>query len=182
MIMANFKAALTASPEEASAAYGGVTSRTESTLTRLGINPMYEAPTCEGAPYSGALPEDLDSLTYTQLSDLMRANTDWNRYLNSHRTAISNEILIAKEQLKSVKAAIIVQRGKESLECDHRYIDHNVALAELECLRAILDMALQGAKDSYKLLSRVVTVRGQDQDRVQRSENFERGYALRRRP
>jgi hypothetical protein len=174
--MTNFRKALTASPEEASEAYGGVTERIADTLGRLGIPTGAPSPTCEGVPYSGSLPEDLDSLSYAALSNLMRANVEWNRYLHEHRTAISNEVIIAKEQLKAVRAAIIQQRGKDSLECDLRYINHNVARAELECLCAVLDTALQGAKDTYKLLSRVVTVRGQDQERVTRNENFSRGY------
>jgi hypothetical protein len=106
---------------------------------------------------------------------------EWARYLNGHRTAISNELVISKEQLKAVKAAIIRQCGKDGFECDIRYVNINVGITELDCLCAALDTALQGAKDSYKLLSRSVTIRGQDQERVQRNENLDRGHHMRGR-
>ena len=175
--MANFSNALTASPEEARDAYANIASNVANTLNALGVNITTNQPTLYGAEYQGSLPKNLDSLSYDQLAELMRANVEWNRYLQGHRTVVNNELSVTKQQLASVKSAIIKQRGKESLECDVRYLTLNVELCELDSLCAALDTAIQGAKDAYKLLSRLVSIRGQDQERAQRTDNFERGWA-----
>lgn len=175
--MPNFENALTATPEDAKKAYNGITDRVANTLSDLGIRTLTEQPHLMGDTYYGALPENMDELSYNQLSELMRANVEWNRYLNGHRTAVNSELNVAKQQQAAVKSAIIKQRGKECLECDTRYITLNVQICELEALCDALDMAIQGAKDAYKLLSRSVTIRGQDQERVARTDNFERGWA-----
>lgn len=175
--MPNFDNALTATPEAAKEAYTGVTDRVTETLSELGVRAITNQPSLRGDDYHGELPENMDELSYDNLSELMRANVEWNRYLNGHRTAVNSELNVAKQQQAAVKSAIIKQRGKESLECDTRYIMLNVQICELEALCDALDMAIQGAKDTYKLLSRSVTIRGQDQERVARTDNFERGWA-----
>ena len=175
--MPSFENALTATPEDAKEAYNGVTNRVANTLNELGVRVITEQPNLRGDSYYGELPDNMDALSYDDLSDLMRANVEWNRYLNGHRTAVNSELNVTKQQQAAVKSAIIKQRGKESLECDTRYILLNVQICELEALCAALDMAIQGAKDTYKLLSRSVTIRGQDQERVTRTDNFERGWA-----
>lgn len=175
--MPNFDNALIATPEAAKDAYAGITDRVSETLAELGVRTITDQPNLRGDIYYGELPENMDELSYDDLSDLMRANVEWNRYLNGHRTAVNSELSITKQQQAAVKSAIIKQRGKDSLECDTRYIVLNVQICELESLCAALDMAIQGAKDAYKLLSRSVTIRGQDQERVSRTDNFERGWA-----
>jgi hypothetical protein len=175
--MVNFDQALTATPEQAKQAYAGVTDRVSDTLTSLGVSVTTTQPALHGQTYHGELPSNLDQLSYDQLSELMRANVEWNRYLNGHRTAVNNDLTVARQQLSAVKSAIVKQRGKDSLECDTRFININVEICELEALCAALDTAIQGAKDAYKLLSRSVTIRGQDQERVARTDNFERGWA-----
>lgn len=175
--MPNFENALTATPESAKEAYNGVNERVSNTLSELGVQVITAQPNLRGNSYYGELPENLDELSYDALSELMRANVEWNRYLNGHRTAVNSELNVAKQQQTAVKSAIVKQRGKDSLECDTRYITLNVQICELEALCAALDMAIQGAKDTYKLLSRSVTIRGQDQERVARTDNFERGWA-----
>lgn len=172
-----FDTALTATPEAAKDAYSGVTERVARTLDDLGVRTITQHPRLGGEVYHGELPENMDELSYDDLSELMRANVQWNRYLNGHRTAVNSELNVAKQQQAAVKSAIIKQRGKDALECDTRYISLNVQICELEALCDALDMALQGAKDTYKLLSRSVTIRGQDQERVARTDNFERGWA-----
>lgn len=175
--MPSFESALTATPEAAKDAYTGVTDRVTNTLTELGVQVVTAQPHLDGNTYHGELPPNLDELSYDDLSELMRANVEWNRYLNGHRTAVNSELNVAKQQQAAVKSAIVKQRGKDSLECDTRYITLNVQICELEALCDALDMAIQGAKDTYKLLSRSVTIRGQDQERVARTDNFERGWA-----
>lgn len=175
--MPSFENALTASPEDAKQAYVGVTDRVAETLAGLGVRTIIDQPTLHRQAYHGELPENMDELSYDQLSELMRANVEWNRYLNGHRTAVNSELNVTKQQQAAVRSAIIKQRGKDALECDTRYITLNVQICELEALCDALDMAIQGAKDAYKLLSRSVTIRGQDQERLQRTDNLERGWA-----
>lgn len=175
--MTNFTNALSASPEEARDAYAGVADTVARALDQLGVDIVTAPPTLCGEGYRGGLPNDLDSLSYDRLSELMRANTEWNRYLQGHRTVVTNELNVTKQQISAVRSAIIKQRGKECLECDVRYLSLNVELCELDALCAALNTAIQGAKDAYKLLSRLITIRGQDQERSQRVDNFERGWA-----
>jgi hypothetical protein len=54
----------------------------------------------------------------------------------------------------------------------------NVALAEMRALLLHLEAADRMNTKSYTTLSRVVTVRGQDQDTAQRVHSIERGHAL----
>lgn len=175
--MTNFSNALTATPEEARDAYDGIADSVARTLHTLGVSVVTPSPVLDGALYEGSLPEDLDEVSYDRLSQLMRCNVEWNRYLQGHRTTVNNELNVLKSQTSAVRSAIIKQRGKESLECDVRYLALSVELCELESLSAALDTAIQGAKDAYKLLSRLITIRGQDQERSHRVDNFERGFA-----
>lgn len=177
--MAKFNDALSLSPTDARAAYEDIGGRVNETLANLGV--VLEGstpPSANGQPYDGSLPPNLDELSYDALSELMRANTEWSRYLQGHHTSITNDKRIAQQQLDAVKSAIIHQRGKDHLMCDVRYVEINVQVTELECLEAAFDAAIQNAKDVYRMLSRAVTIRGQDQERVTRSENLERGFVI----
>ena len=131
--------------------------------------------------YDGAIPENIEELGYDEISSLMRANTEWNRYLLGHLTSVQVEMKITQEQISAVKSSITKKRGKESVDSDLRYIQLNVELTTLKCLDMAFTTAIQNAKDAYKILSRLVTIRGQDSERERRNESLDRGYTIRGR-
>jgi hypothetical protein len=178
--MTRFDDAFSASPEDARVAYEGVTEKVANHLDALGIT-LYESddlPSYLGGAYNGILPGDLDVLTYNELAALMSAHMEWTRYVQAHLTRVQSEVLVLGEQISAIKSAIVRQRGKESLESDRRYIAVNVALAEMRALQMHLEAADRMNTKSYTTLSRVVTVRGQDQETSARVNNIERGHAL----
>ncbi|MGA1354398.1 MAG: hypothetical protein ACO32I_06455 [Candidatus Limnocylindrus sp.] len=178
--MTKFDDAFTASPEDARVAYDGVTSKVDTYLTSLGIT-LYEGdqlPTYVGNLYNGILPPDLDVLTYTELAALMSAHMEWTRYVQAHLTRVQSDVLVLTEQLGAIKSAVTRQRGKDAIESDRRYIAVNVSLAEMRALLLHLEAADRMNTKSYTTLSRVVTVRGQDQDTATRVNSIERGHAL----
>jgi hypothetical protein len=178
--MTKFDDAFTASPEDARVAYEGLVDKVDAYVTSLGIS-LYvqdELPAFMGNVYNGILPSDMDMLTYTELASLMSAHMEWTRYVQAHLTRVQSDVLVLTEQLNAVKSAIVRQRGKDSLESDRRYISVNVALAEMRALLLHLEAADRMNTKSYTTLSRVVTVRGQDQDTAQRVHSIERGHAL----
>jgi len=178
--MTRFDDAFSASPEDARVAYEGVTEKVSAHLMSLGIA-LYESdalPSYMGTVYNGILPADLDVLTYNELAALMSAHMEWTRYVQAHLTRVQSEVLVLTEQLGAIKSAITKQRGKEALESDRRYIGVNVAFAEMRALQLHLEAADRMNTKSYTTLSRVVTVRGQDQETATRVNNIERGHAL----
>ena len=171
-----FDDALNVPPSEVKSLYDGVMGRVDRKLNSLGIPSEPDTPTYNQAHYNGQLPSDLDALTYSELTNLLAANVGWTRYLNHHRTNIENHLTVCSRQLDALKASLIKKKGKDVYKSDRRYIVLDVDVAELECLLRCLDTALQVSKDGYKLLSRAVTIRGQDQERVQRHDNVSKGF------
>ena len=169
--------ALTATPEQATEAYDGVRENVSAHLQKVGLdlNALSTKPLLDGHEYDGTLPDNFEDLDYNGLTQLMAANVEWSRYLLGHLTQVEIEIKILQNQLSSVKSSIVKKRGKDSVESDLRYIRLNTEYTTLLCLKQAFDTAIQIAKDVYKVLSRTVTVRGQDQERVQRGENVGRG-------
>lgn len=178
--MTKFDDAFTASPEDARVAYEGVVDKVGAYVTSLGIALYTDdaLPAFMGNVYNGILPPDLDTLTYTELASLMSAHMEWTRYVQAHLTRVQSDVLVLTEQLGAIKSAVTRQRGKDSIESDRRYIAVNVALAEMRALLLHLEAADRMNTKSYTTLSRVVTVRGQDQETAVRVNSIERGHAL----
>ena len=173
--------ALTATPEQAREAYAGISDKVAEMLGNAGLSldNMTTQPYYGGVVYDGTIPENIEQLGYDEISALMRANTEWNRYLLGHLTAVQVEMKITQEQISAVKSSIAKKRGKDCVDSDLRYIQLNVELTTLKCLDMAFTTAIQNAKDAYKILSRLVTIRGQDSERERRNESLDRGYAIR---
>lgn len=174
--------ALTASPEQARTAYEGIGDSVNEILHTAGVSlgNLASRPRYNGHEYDGSMPENMDELSYDEIANLMRANAEWTRYLLGHMTQVQVELKIVEQQISAVKSSITRTRGKEYVDSDLRYIELNVQQTTLKCLATAFEAAHQIAKDAYKVLSRQVTIRGQDQERERRNDNFERGRTIRR--
>jgi hypothetical protein len=149
-------------PEETRTAYNNVAQRSSSVLRDLGVSLVVQPPILNGEPYRGQLPDNLDILNNSELNNLLLLNVGYSKYLQTNRTQVSNELLVNKRKRASIRAAILKEGGKAHVDSDKRFINCDVEVCECECILAHIDTAVAAVKDAYKLLSRSVTIRGQE--------------------
>lgn len=171
---------LNASPEKIAETYDPVPSSARATLEERGFrvpdDVSRDRPHYDGAHYDGTLPRNLDQLPNDDVVELMAVHAEWMRYVNgsiaeaqAHRTAV------AKKE-KAMRASIIKERGKDAVESDVRYIDSGAELAYWDTILGYLEAIRSNASNDYKILSRIVTVRGQDLEMGNRVNNVRHGY------
>lgn len=171
---------LNATPERINAAFGTIPSSARSMIEGKGFrvpdDVNRDRPVYGQQYYDGTLPRNLDQLPNDEVVELMAVHAEWMRYINgSIAEAQANRTAVAKKE-KAVRASIIKERGKDSVDSDVRYIDVSADLAYWDTIVNYLEAIRSNASNDYKILSRIVTVRGQDMEMGARVSNVRHGY------
>lgn len=171
---------LDATPEKIAEAYDPVPASARALIEQKGFRIPDDAsrdrPVYAGAHYDGTLPKDLDQLPNDEVVELMVVHAEWMRYINgSIAEATANKTAVAKKE-KAIRSSIIKERGKDHVDSDVRYIEVGADLAYWDTIVSYLEAIKTNASNDYKILSRIVTVRGQDLEMSGRAHNIRHGY------
>jgi len=174
--------ALTATPEEIEDAYSQTASEARSSLEEMGIRvpdcPMNDRPSLrDGEFYSGQLPSNLDELSNSEIVEVMAKHLEWIRYINGHLADSQVKKKIAARKVKAVESSVATTRGKDAVDSDRRCLQasafdlslHDARLTYLEAIKA-------NAAQDYKTLSRIITIRGLDQEAQMRINSVQKGF------
>jgi hypothetical protein len=147
------------------------------------VNPIEDSISFNGEPYCGILPKSLDDLDTSDIVSLMSAHIAWTRYINGLLSDAIVQLKCREDALSAIKATLIKTKGKDSVEFDQDYIKANSSVLWWSTMKIYLESASDMCAQHYKVLSRVVTLRGQDQEQVIRVNTAARGNeSTRRRP
>lgn len=171
---------LNASPEDIDNAFRELPANARSTLEERGFRVPddleYDRPTYNNGYYDGTLPRNLDQLPNHEVVELMAVHAEWMRYVNgSVAEATAHKTMLAKKE-KAIRASITKERGKEHVDSDVRYIEVSADVTYWDTILGYLEAIRANASNDYKILSRIVTVRGQDIEVSARVNNVRHGY------
>lgn len=160
--------ALIMDPEEIEATYADVSTGVIRELDRQGIYIPADPERDKPRNYEGEIPEDLDVLSNDDLANLMVRHQAWTAYLNGCASAAAASKKVSERALKGIKNEIELQRGKEYVHSDPRFIRADAALLYHELKVDIIGDILKNARNAYQLMSRLVALREQDQQQTTR--------------
>lgn len=159
-----------ATPEEISEAYRDKNIQAQARLYELGFklrnDPTVDRPRdSSGHFYSGEVPPNAETLTNTELSELLSLHAIWTKYINTQLAEAEAEVKNHKKWLDALEASLIKTGGKDaSVENDKRYIEINSEYMFWETMKIYLERFRDDASVDYRTLSRIATIRGMDQD------------------
>ena len=125
--------------------------------------------------FRGEIPHDLDMLSNDDIANLMVKVQEYQRCVNSYLSDARNMKKVKQRILKGVKSAITIERGKEHVESDPRYIESDCALLYWEMKEEYLEDISKSASKSYQMISRLIALREQDLQQTTRREVFRKG-------
>ncbi len=160
--------------------YENIPFSSKARLALLGINTEVseeELPNVNDEPYRGVLPEDLDSLSTSDISNIMSAHIIWTRYVQGLLSDATVKLNCASQILSAVKSALIKEVGKDSFEFNDDYMKAMCSYQECSAMKTYLESAQNMCTQNYKVLSRVITLRGQDADTTSRLNNIQAGFS-----
>lgn len=177
----NLDQALNASVTQIGDAYGSIVDEARAELARMGIRVTDDADLDRprfktGEFYEGQIPENLDSLSNDELTEIMSLHAEWTRYINGAISEAQARRVVAQQKEKAVRASITAERGKDKYESDRRYINVAAELTYAEVMLTYLEAIKSTATNDYRVISRVITLRGQDADIQGRVANVQRGW------
>lgn len=134
--------------------------------------------------YRGEMPHDLSSLDDEKLGDLLNKLSSWCDFVDSEHAKALSQHRVAEEILSSTRANIRVKlkaddEGKKLAQKDKDDwvdLDTDVVDAraqELYCFTRLtrLRQMREAAQKKWETVSRTITLRGQEVDRLRRNEN-----------
>lgn len=155
-------------PDDIEATYADVGTSVIKDLDRQGIYIPADPERDRPNNYEGDVPEDLDILSNDDLANLMVRHQAWTAYLNGCASAATASKKVAERALKGIKNEIELQRGKEYVHSDPRFIRADASLLYHELKVDIISDILKNARNAYQLMSRLVSLREQDQQQTTR--------------
>lgn len=161
-------------------AYENIPFSSKARLALLGINTEVsedELPSVNDEPYRGVLPEDLDSLSTSDISNMMSAHIIWTRYVQGLLSDATVKLNCSSQILSAVKSALIKEVGKDTYEFNEEYMKAMCSYQECSAIKTYLESAEKMCTQNYKVLSRVITLRGQDSDTTSRLNNIQAGFS-----
>jgi hypothetical protein len=147
--------------------------------------PMPEPPTChskEGVkPYRGELPSDLTSLSDNDLGTYMGLLTEWNNYVQTQLAEADTKLAEVRAimELTEAKLRILYTRdpdGKKRsnperddlMTADRRYVEARSRVLHWETVYKYIKAIANSAENAFSAVSRRITQRGQEIDRMNR--------------
>jgi len=159
-----------ATPEDIAEAYRDTNAQAQVRLYELGFklrtDPTQDRPTdSSGNFYSGEVPPNAETLTNTELSELLSMHATWTKYINAQLAEAEAEVKNHKKWLEALSASLLKIGGKNaSVEDDKRYMEINSQFMFWETMKIYLERFRDDASVDYRTLSRIATIRGMDQD------------------
>jgi hypothetical protein len=141
-------------------------------------------PTLPTSGYRGEMPHDTSSLDDEKLGDLLNNLSSWCDYVDSEHAKAVSQHRQAEEMLTSARASVRVklkadEEGKKLAQKDKDdrvELDRDVVAARqmelycfvrLTCLRSMRE----GSQKKWETVSRQITLRGQEVERMRRTES-----------
>jgi hypothetical protein len=138
--------------------------------------------------YFGQLPDNVTELQDVELYQEMEKQTKWLNYVNGQLAQADIRLSTAKRKAELAKAKIrlsyrVDDRGdarakddaRDMQECDRVYVNIQSELLFCEALVAYITAIKKTGEDSYAVLSRRVTQRGQELERDRRTTGVANG-------
>jgi hypothetical protein len=158
--------------------YTSVPQEVKTALIGMGISiemSEQEKPTFNSEPYCGVLPTNLDDLETSEIVELMSAHIVWTRYVNGLLSDATVQLRCREDALSAIKQSVIKSKGKDVFEYDADYLDANHSVLWYSALKTYLETASDMCSTNYKVLSRVITLKGQDQEQNIRLNSAKNG-------
>lgn len=159
--------------------YQSIPDDVKASLELSGIRAEYESakPTFNGEAYTGIIPENLDQLDTAEIAELMTAHIAWTRYVNGALSDATAKLKCFEDTLSAIKAVVVKAKGKDSFEFDEDYITANYNVLWWSTTKTYLESVNTSCSNNYKVISRIVTLRGIDQEQTIRVNSVKNGSA-----
>jgi hypothetical protein len=147
-------------------------------LAKMGIQldmSEEDKPHFRGDKYCGVPPKNLDELDTSELAELMSAHISWTRYINGALSDAVVQLRCREDALSAIKQSIIKSKGKDCVEFDDDYLIANYNVLWWSAMKSYLESAETMCAQNYKVISRIVTLRGQDQEQNIRLNSVKSG-------
>jgi len=166
--MSVISSSLSMNPEEIKNAYEDVSLSVVNDLSQSGIYMQDDPDRDKPSEYDGHVPENLDMLTNDELAHLMVMHQSWTSYLNGCHSSAQASMKVSSRALKGIKNSVGQERGKEFIDSDPRVIRADAQMLYHEIKADIIGDLLKSARNSYQLMSRLITLREQDLNQTTR--------------
>lgn len=166
--MSRISNALSMSPEKISNTYADVSLSVVKDLTERGIYMQDDPERDRPSSYDGQVPENLDMLSNDELAHLMVMHQSWTTYLNGCHSSAQASMKVSSRALKGIRNSVEQERGKSYVDSDPRVIHADAQLLYHELKSDIIGDLLKSARNSYQLMSRLITLREQDLNQTTR--------------
>lgn len=143
-------------------------------------------------PYRGELPSDLTALDDSQLGTTLGLLSEWNNYVQAQLAEVSGHRDEAKAALEFIEAKLRIAYQKDPAEhkkrsnperddyvgTDPRYVQAKSDLLYWEKVYYFVRAIANSAEQSFSAVSRRITQRGQEIDRMNRNQGVTQGTNL----
>jgi hypothetical protein len=140
-------------------------------------------------PYRGELPPDLTALRDDELGTTLGLLTEWNNYVQAQLAEAQSNITIAKAELEFIEAKLRIAYQKDPTEhkkrsnperddyvgTDPRYVQARSDALYHERVYLFTRAMANAAEQSFSAVSRRITQRGQEIDRMGRNNGVGQG-------
>ena len=177
--MKKFSDAFVMSPEDINRAFSTIDKKVNNQLSNiLGVNPMITQPS-----FSGQLPDNLELLSNHDIAQFMGLNNEWAAYLRDQHSELEVQMAIVKEKEAAIKSSLLRVMDKNLIPSDARYVDVIETKLYFDSLAKKVEIHLKRADNNYKVLSRIISLRQQDEEKSRRTNSVRSGgngkYAFR---
>lgn len=140
--------------------------------------------TAGNQPFRGELPADLTALNDQQLGTLMGLLSEWNNYAQAQLAEASSNLSAVKAELEFIEAKLRIAYQKDPAEhkkrsnperddyvgTDPRYLHAKSDVLYWEKIYVFVRAIANAAEQSFSAVSRRITQRGQEIDRMNRNQ------------
>lgn len=176
--MKKFSDAFVMSPDDITRALSRIEEKVKNTLNNIigGKNMILKPP-----HFTGEIPQNIEMLSNSEIAMIMGENNAWVAYLRDQLSDIEIQISVCKEQESSVKSSLLRIMDKNLIASDARYVDVVENKLYFEALAKKVEIHLKRGDNNYKVLSRVITLRQNDEEKNRRHNSVQSGgkYAFR---
>jgi len=143
-------------------------------------------------PYRGELPPDITALDDRQLGTTMGLLSEWNNYAQAQLAEASSNLATVKAELEFIEAKLRIAYQKDPTEhkkrsnperddyvgTDPRYVQAKSDVLYWEKIYLFVRAIANAAEQSFSAISRRITQRGQEIDRMNRNTGVGQGTNL----
>lgn len=185
--MSNFSTNLEMSLEDGLGLYRHKAQEAQNNIAQRGlIMPMQPmvATNAGAQPFRGELPSDLVALRDDQLGTILGLLSEWNNYVQAQLAETSSHLSVAKAELEFIEAKLRIVYQKDPAEhkkrsnperddyvgTDPRYVQARSDVLYWEKIYVFVRAIANSAEQSFAAVSRRITQKGQEIDRMNRTQ------------